>query len=474
MAAARRERRRDRRRHLSTCPDGTLSVASARCIRRRSGSSARSAISMGSSRSALPDTRPWLDLGFWDVQHPLGDAAATRRERAPYRVPAGRRRKPAPDSGRPGACRHHRARPFPLHRQRRDRGAARAAARLCAQGHRVADGRRRRSSKAARLAGRTSGDSTVAYALAFARAVEAALGIEAPPRAVYLRALMAELERLANHFGDIGAICNDASFSHHARAMRHPARAHPARGRRLLRPSPDDGPRRARRRCGAISPPSGIAQLQRAASRRSAGAFPQLIELYDNTASLQDRTVTTGILKPRAGAAVRRRRLCRPRLGPRLRCAPARRATRPTTSCTSTCRCSRTGDVNARVWIRIREVEQSLALIEQILAAPAGRRRSRTAIDSRRARAAKASRLSKPSAATCSPGCGSTAGTHRALPPARPVLVPVAAARSRDRGQHRRRLPALQQIVQLLLFGARSLGSPHAQAPVREPDANAR
>jgi Ni,Fe-hydrogenase III large subunit len=28
-----------------------------------------------------------------------------------------------------------------------------------------------------------------------------------------LRALMAELERLANHFGDIGAICNDASFS---------------------------------------------------------------------------------------------------------------------------------------------------------------------------------------------------------------------------------------------------------------------
>ena len=67
--------------------------------------------------------------------------------------------------------------------------------------------------QAARLAGRVSGDSTVAYALAFARAVEAALGVEPPPRAVWLRALMAELERLANHFGDIGAICNDASFS---------------------------------------------------------------------------------------------------------------------------------------------------------------------------------------------------------------------------------------------------------------------
>src|SRR6266403_3350994 len=67
--------------------------------------------------------------------------------------------------------------------------------------------------QAARLAGRTSGDSTVAYALAFAQALEAALEVEVPPRALHLRTLMAELERLANHFGDIGAICNDASFS---------------------------------------------------------------------------------------------------------------------------------------------------------------------------------------------------------------------------------------------------------------------
>ena len=67
--------------------------------------------------------------------------------------------------------------------------------------------------KAATLAARISGDSTVAYAFAFARAVESALQMTAPPRAIYLRALMAEMERLANHFGDIGAICNDASFS---------------------------------------------------------------------------------------------------------------------------------------------------------------------------------------------------------------------------------------------------------------------
>jgi Ni,Fe-hydrogenase III large subunit len=67
--------------------------------------------------------------------------------------------------------------------------------------------------KAFRLAGRTSGDSTVAYALAFAHAVEQAWNAQVPARAIYLRALMAELERVANHFGDIGAVCNDASFS---------------------------------------------------------------------------------------------------------------------------------------------------------------------------------------------------------------------------------------------------------------------
>src|SRR5690606_31134969 len=55
---------------------------------------------------------------------------------------------------------------------------------------------------AAKLAGRVSGDSTVAYALAFSRAVEAAIGMDIPPRAIWLRAIMAELERVANHLGD--------------------------------------------------------------------------------------------------------------------------------------------------------------------------------------------------------------------------------------------------------------------------------
>ncbi|OGI52312.1 MAG: hydrogenase [Candidatus Muproteobacteria bacterium RIFCSPHIGHO2_02_FULL_65_16] len=65
----------------------------------------------------------------------------------------------------------------------------------------------------ARLAGRVSGDSTVAHAWAACMALERAAGVKPPPRAIGLRALMAERERVANHLGDIGAICNDVSFT---------------------------------------------------------------------------------------------------------------------------------------------------------------------------------------------------------------------------------------------------------------------
>jgi Ni,Fe-hydrogenase III large subunit len=214
------------------------------------------------------------------------------------------------------------------------------------------------------LAGRTSGDSTVAYALAFARAAEAALGVEAPPRAVWLRALMAELERLANHFGDIGAICNDAAF-----ALMH---AHTGVLReRVLRASDAAFDHRLMRDCIV---PGGVArdlaqdsvvvirELIAEARRR----FPPLIKLYDDTASLQDRTVATGYLKPElarqygAGGTVGRasgrdfdaRRDCAYAPYDQLRFTVPKRGD---------------GDVNGRVWVRIREVEQSFDLVEQLL-----------------------------------------------------------------------------------------------------------
>jgi len=65
--------------------------------------------------------------------------------------------------------------------------------------------------QAAKLAGRVSGDSTVAYAWAYCMALESAAGITVPARAAWLRALMLERERVANHLGDLGALGNDGA-----------------------------------------------------------------------------------------------------------------------------------------------------------------------------------------------------------------------------------------------------------------------
>jgi Ni,Fe-hydrogenase III large subunit len=219
--------------------------------------------------------------------------------------------------------------------------------------------------QAARLAGRTSGDSAVAYALAFALAAEAALGIEAPPRARWLRALMAELERLANHLGDIGGICNDASFAlmqaHCAVLREQVLRAADASfGHRFMRDRVVPGG------AAADLDASGratIAALVAEIRRR----FPHLMELYDKTASLQDRTVGAGIARAElvreyaAGGYVGRAS---------GRGFDARRSPgyAPYDELKFEVPVLEAGDVDARVLIRAREIEQSLGLVEQILA----------------------------------------------------------------------------------------------------------
>ena len=65
----------------------------------------------------------------------------------------------------------------------------------------------------ARLAARVSGDSTVAHGWAACMAMERAAGLAVPPRAVWLRALLCERERVANHVGDLGAMLNDIGFA---------------------------------------------------------------------------------------------------------------------------------------------------------------------------------------------------------------------------------------------------------------------
>ncbi len=217
---------------------------------------------------------------------------------------------------------------------------------------------------AAKLAGRVSGDATVAYAASFARATEAALGIAPPPRAIWLRALMGEIERIANHIGDFGAICNDASFAimlAHCSMLREQLlrAADACFGHRLMmdRVVP-----------GGVSTdiaPDGMAILRKLLPQFRK-KMDELVELYDNMASLLDRTVSTGIVKPEyvrrfaagghVGRASGRNFDCRKVPG-----------YAPYDDLVFDVPVLAEGDVNARVWIRVHEMRASLQLIGQIL-----------------------------------------------------------------------------------------------------------
>jgi Ni,Fe-hydrogenase III large subunit len=56
------------------------------------------------------------------------------------------------------------------------------------------------------------GDMTIGHATTYAMVLESLAGAEAPLRAQWLRAVALELERLANHTGDFGALSGDVAF----------------------------------------------------------------------------------------------------------------------------------------------------------------------------------------------------------------------------------------------------------------------
>ena len=202
--------------HLALRDESEVAVASLACPERRYPAVSfhrPSAIRLerairdlfGLEAEGAADRRPWLDHGRWpssraEAREPYEFLGAEATGAVLHQIPVG-----PVHAGiiEPGHFRFH----------ANGETVVRLEARL-GYTHKGSEALMvgRSPAEAARLAGRISGDSTVAHGLAFARAVEAALEIEAPARAQWLRALMAELERLANHFGDIGAICNDATF----------------------------------------------------------------------------------------------------------------------------------------------------------------------------------------------------------------------------------------------------------------------
>jgi len=229
----------------------------------------------------------------------------------------------------------------------------------------------------ARLAGRVSGDSTVAHAWAACMAMEKAAVLEVPPRAVWLRALMCERERVANHVGDIGAMLNDIAFAfgfyQFARLREEWQRAsHEACGHRFM--------------MDCVAPGGVTADLEArhiAAMRAEAGALHQqigrLMAIINDLPSVADRVRGAGVLKPEYAKAlgcvgyvgrasgmdfdVRRDAPYAPYERARKRVYPSYK------HLTVKAPLHHYGDVNARARTRLEEMAVSFELIEALLAA---------------------------------------------------------------------------------------------------------
>ncbi|MGA8260330.1 MAG: NADH-quinone oxidoreductase subunit C [Arenicellales bacterium] len=221
----------------------------------------------------------------------------------------------------------------------------------------------------ARLAGRVSGDSTVAHTWAACQAMERAARCVVPARAVELRAILCERERVANHLGDIGAVCNDVGFAFaHVQCARlreqWQRRSAELFGHRLMMDAIVPGGVARDLTPGA----AGVLKTDHALLRTS---VRPVFEVIDDYPSLEDRLEDTGILTGDDARAlgctgyvgkasgldydVRRHSAYEPydRLDLLAREIPAQSG----------------GDVAARVKVRIREVLESLEIMDRLLEA---------------------------------------------------------------------------------------------------------
>lgn len=214
-----------------------------------------------------------------------------------------------------------------------------------------------------RLAGRVSGDSTVAFAWAYCMALESTSEALIPERAEWLRALMLERERVANHLGDLGALGNDAALAfglaQFSRLREDWQRlSHEAFAHRFMMD---------------VIMPGGVAtdlpMPRRDAMRSQCDAVERdvrrLRQIYDEHAGLQDRFMTTGRVTPELAARLGLTGMAGRASGQAhdLRCdhgwQPYRRLRTNIAGQTG-------GDVAARVAVRFDELLESLRLIREL------------------------------------------------------------------------------------------------------------
>lgn len=221
-----------------------------------------------------------------------------------------------------------------------------------------------------RLAARVSGDSTVAFSWAYCQALEGMAGVEIPPRAAFLRALYLEMERVANHLGDLGALGNDAGFgfglSQFSRLKEHLLRTSGvALGARYLMDAIVPGGTRLDLTA------SDARELSRCL-REIATETLTLREIYDEHEGLRDRFNGAGRVSAELAMRLGLTGLAGRASGQAfdlrvdLPCDPYARLTLAK-------KVRQEGDVAARVALRFDELQESCRLMQQILAElPAG------------------------------------------------------------------------------------------------------
>jgi Ni,Fe-hydrogenase III large subunit/Ni,Fe-hydrogenase III component G len=326
---------------------------------------------LGIAAAGAADTRPWLDHGVWPVRHPLRHDAPA----APA-VPAdGARVLPADYAFvRVEGDGVHEIAVGPVHAGTIEPGHFRFSVvgeKLLRLEERLGythKGIGRRFTELApleahRLAGRVSGDSTVAFAWAYCMALESAAGCVVPERAAWLRALMLERERVANHLGDLGALGNDAGFgfglAQFSRLREDWQRASmDAFGHRFMMDCSVPGG-------VAVDPPA--ARL--AALARQCDAVEREVRvlraIYDEHAGVQDRFIGTGRATPQLAARLGLTGLAGRASGQTadLRCE---QPWAPYDALAVRMATQRNGDVAARVAVRFDEVLESLRLLRTL------------------------------------------------------------------------------------------------------------